>query len=92
MVVRRPIRHFWPVKEHHLAVVSAHAGCTTRVLCANPNYGCNCDANDNVRREDSGLLTDKTKLPVKELFFGDNGKLDGQGYHTLGKFKCYGTA
>ena len=26
---------------------------------------CNCDANDQVWREDSGFLTDKTKLPVK---------------------------
>ena len=40
-------------------------------LCADPSYGCNCDANDNVWCEDSGLLTDKTKLPVKQLRFGD---------------------
>ena len=71
---------------------SGKCACGMYNTCANPNYGCNCGANDNVRREDSGLLTDKTKLPVKELFFGDNGKLDGQGYHTLGKFKCYGIA
>ena len=40
-------------------------------------------------REDSGLLTDKTKLPVKQLRFGD---IDNNevGYHTLGKLKCYG--
>ena len=41
--------------------------------CANLNKGCNCDANDDVWREDSGLLTDKTKLPVKQLRFGDTG-------------------
>ena len=38
------------------------------------------------------LLTDKTKLPVKQFRFGDTGGSDEKGYHTLGKFKCYGTA
>ena len=28
---------------------------------------CNCDADENVWREDSGLLTDKTSLPVSQL-------------------------
>ena len=59
--------------------------------CANPSYGCNCDKNDNVWREDSGLLTDKTKLPVIQLRFGDTGHGAEQGYHTLGKLKCFGT-
>ena len=59
--------------------------------CANPSYGCNCDKNDDVWREDSGLLTDKTKLPVKQLRFGDIGAVYSNfGIHTLGKFKCYG--
>ena len=71
---------------------SVRCACGMNNTCANSKYGCNCDANDYVWREDSGLLTDKTKLPVKQLFFGDIGKDDEQGYHTLGKFKCYGTA
>ena len=60
--------------------------------CANPSYGCNCDKNDYVWREDSGLLTDKTKLPVIQLRFGDTGDTKEQGYHTLGKLKCFGRA
>ena len=71
---------------------SGKCACGMTRSCANPSYGCNCDKDDFVWREDSGLLTDKTKLPVKQLFFGDHGYLDEQGYHTLGKFKCYGTA
>ena len=71
---------------------SGKCACGMNNTCADPQYGCNCDANDIVRREDSGLLTDKTKLPVKQLFFGDNGGRKEHGYHTLGKFKCYGTA
>ncbi|XP_044173167.1 neurexin-4-like isoform X5 [Acropora millepora] len=54
---------------------------------------CNCDQNDADWREDSGLLTDKSTLPVRELRFGDVDSFDGhdeKGYHTLGKFKCYG--
>ena len=50
---------------------SDKCACGMNNSCADPSYGCNCDANDNVWREDSGLLTDKTKLPVKQLRFGD---------------------
>ena len=59
--------------------------------CADSRFGCNCDKQDRVWREDSGLLTDKTKLPVIQLRFGDIGdNYSNFGYHTLGKFKCYG--
>ena len=71
---------------------SGKCACGMNNSCANPRYGCNCDKNDNVWREDSGLLTDKTKLPVIELRFGDTEKKNEKGYHTLGKLKCYGTA
>ena len=70
---------------------SGKCACGMTNSCA-ANGRCNCDANDDVWREDSGLLTDKTKLPVKQLRFGDTGGSDEKGYHTLGKFKCYGTA
>ena len=71
---------------------SGKCACGMTNSCANPSYGCNCDKNDNVWREDSGLLTDKTHLPVKQLRFGDAGDSTNQGYHTLGKLKCYGEA
>ena len=58
--------------------------------CADPSYGCNCDKNDNVWREDSGLLTNKSELPVMQLRFGDSSVSNEKGYHTLGKLKCYG--
>jgi len=71
---------------------SGKCACGMTNSCANPSYGCNCDKNDLVWREDSGLLTDKTSLPVKQLRFGDIGGSNEQGYHTLGKLKCYGIA
>jgi len=70
---------------------SGKCACGMTNSCAEPRYGCNCDQNDYVWREDSGLLTDKTHLPVKQLRFGDTGDNGEQGYHTLGKLKCYGT-
>ena len=71
---------------------SRKCACGMTNSCADLRYGCNCDRNDNVWREDSGLLTDKSHLPVKQLRFGDTGDRYEQGYHTLGKLKCYGIA
>jgi len=72
------------------ASVSGKCACGMTNSCADSSLGCNCDKNDNVWREDSGLLTDKTHLPVKQLRFGDtSGAPREQGYHTLGKLKCY---
>ena len=76
---------------------SGKCACGMNNTCADPKYDCNCDKNDKEWREDSGLLTDKTHLPVTQLRFGDvgrtpNGREDEQGFHTLGKFKCYGIA
>ena len=72
------------------ASVSGKCACGMTNSCADSTYGCNCDKNDNVWREDSGLLTDKTRLPVKQLRFGDTTGSE-KGYHTLGKLKCYGS-
>lgn len=65
--------------------------CGVTNSCSN-GENCNCDYGDlgSGWREDSGLLTDKSKLPVTQIRLGD---LDGsheEGYHTLGKLKCYG--
>ncbi|KAK3755995.1 hypothetical protein QZH41_003348 [Actinostola sp. cb2023] len=38
---------------------------------------------------DSGLLNNKEDLPVISLRFGDIGDSGEQGYHTLGKLRCY---
>jgi len=71
---------------------SGKCACGMNNTCADSERACNCDKNDYVWREDSGLLTDKTELPVKQLRFGDTGGTWEEGYHTLGKFMCYGTA
>ena len=72
---------------------SGKCACGMTNSCARSSDGCNCDKNDDVWREDSGLLTDRTKLPVKQLRFGDTGDIIGEeGYHSLGKLKCFGIA
>ena len=72
---------------------SRKCACGMTNSCVDSSQVCNCDKNDAVWREDSGLLTDKSQLPVKALRFGDTGtyySVDEKGYYTLGEFKCYG--
>ena len=71
---------------------SYKCACGVAHTCAVFSKGCNCDKNDAVRREHSGLLTHKSHLPVRQLKFGDTGDYSEEGYHTLGKLKCYGIA
>ena len=53
---------------------------------------CNCHNSGSGWREDSGLLTDKSALPVTQIILGDLNHITEEGYHTLGKLKCYGVA
>ena len=59
--------------------------------CSNGNK-CNCYNGGSGWREDSGLLTDKSTLPVKQIRLGDLDDPSEEGYLTLGKLKCYGQA
>ena len=61
--------------------------CGLKNLCADASYGCNCDKSDHDWREDSGLLTNKSELPVLQLRFGDTSGSTEKGYHTLRKLK-----
>ena len=80
------------------ASIPGECACGMSNSCDNPNFRCNCDKNDPVWRRDSGFLSDKTCLPVKQLRFGDTSVdkniigLDEMGYYTLGKLKCRGIA
>ena len=53
---------------------------------------CNCHNIGSGWREDSGLLTDKSTLPVTQIRLGDLDDSREEGYHTLGKLRCYGQA
>ena len=65
--------------------------CGVTNSCSNGKK-CNCHNYANDWREDSGLLTDKSTLPVTQIRLGDFDDSQEEGYHTLGKLKCYGQA
>ena len=71
----------------------SHKTCACGVTnsCSN-GQKCNCYNSGKGWREDSGLLTDKSALPVTQIRLGDLDDSSEEGYHTLGKLKCYGNA
>ncbi|KXJ30161.1 Contactin-associated protein like 5-1 [Exaiptasia diaphana] len=70
---------------------SKKCACGMTDTCFNKKKGCNCVNNQGSGwPSDSGVLTDKTTLPVSQLRFGDTARNDEYAYHTLGKLKCYG--
>ena len=81
----------WWVSRDFVAM-NYKCACGLTNTCADTSYGCNCDKNDSQWREDFGLLTEKAYPPVIQMKFGDTDAPDEKGYHTLGKFKCYGIA
>ena len=62
--------------------------CGVTNSCSSGNK-CNCPTNSGWS-DDSGLLTDKSALPVKQIRLGDLNGPNEEGYHTSGKLKCYG--
>nr|XP_039258580.1 uncharacterized protein LOC120335151 [Styela clava] len=70
-----------------------YCACGETNSCIVQSYKCNCDSNDNnILTEDGGYLTDKSKLPVKEIRLGDQDDAGEQAWHTLGKLECFGEA
>jgi len=65
--------------------------CGVTNSCSN-GQKCNCYYSGSGWTQDSGLLTDKSALPVAQIRLGDLDDLQEEGYHTLGKLKCYGQA
>lgn len=66
--------------------------CGIEGLCVKNQMWCNCDANLETWQQDSGDITEKEHLPVKQLRFGDTGTpLDEkEGQYSLGPLICEG--
>ena len=65
---------------------SAKCACGIKKTCT-AGGGCNCKIyGPKGWRNDSGLLTDKSSLPVTQLRFGS---VNEGSYYTLGAFRCY---
>ena len=65
--------------------------CGVTNSCSN-GQKCNCYNGRSGWSQDSGLLTDKSALPVTQIRLGDLNDSQEEGYHSLGKLKCYGQA
>ena len=61
---------------------SGRCACGMTGSCAE-NRNCNCDANDDVWREDSGSLTSKEDLPVISLRYENEYALGIEVLHVL---------
>ena len=66
--------------------------CGVANSCSSSGKKCNCYNGGSGWREDSGLLTDKSALPVLQIRLADFDGSSEEGYHTLGKLMCYGQA
>ena len=67
--------------------------CGVTDSCLLNGQKCNYYNSGSGWREDSGLLTDNSALPVTQIRLVDlGGSNNEEGYHTLGKLKCYGQA
>ena len=68
---------------------SNSCGCFPNCFPTTKNSTCNCDANIKSQwLEDSGLLLERSHLPVTQLRFGDTGETREVGSYTLGPLKC----
>lgn len=56
--------------------------------CAYSGELCNCEANDSTWRFDEGYITDKQRLPLREVRLGDTGLDFEHGKLTLGPIEC----
>ncbi|GFN97240.1 sco-spondin [Plakobranchus ocellatus] len=69
---------------------SRSCACGMNNTCAEEELKCNCDANDEVWRQDDGYITYKDDLPVYAFVAGDTGGRQEDGYHHLGPLFCHG--
>ena len=58
--------------------------------CLDQGLSCNCNAVSPLPTSDTGLVTDKTLLPVTRLNFGRILTPPASGQHTLGRMQCFG--
>jgi hypothetical protein len=60
--------------------------------CTQPTLPCNCDSEVKFEwKQDSGYITDKSKLPVSKVVFGETYQLGQSGYFYVGPLECEGS-
>ncbi|KAL6468160.1 hypothetical protein MHYP_G00238370 [Metynnis hypsauchen] len=58
--------------------------------CTDPNYYCNCDADQRQWREDAGVLMYKDHLPITQVVVGDTQRSGSEAKLTVGPLRCQG--
>lgn len=79
----------------HVDFTGANSGqsrcqCALEGNCLDKELGCNCNSVSPIPTSDTGLITDKTLLPVTRLNFGRILTPPASGRHTLGRMTCFG--
>ncbi|GAA6088718.1 contactin-associated protein-like 2b [Tachysurus ichikawai] len=58
--------------------------------CTDPNFYCNCDADQRHWSEDAGVLMYKDHLPVTQVLVGDTQRSGSEAKITVGPLRCHG--
>jgi hypothetical protein len=70
---------------------SRNGTCGCYPNCTQESLYCNCDSEIKFKwQEDSGYITDKDKLPVTRVVFGETYKIGQAGYFYIGPLECDG--
>uniref|UniRef100_A0A9J7WVS3 Contactin associated protein-like 5a n=1 Tax=Cyprinus carpio carpio TaxID=630221 RepID=A0A9J7WVS3_CYPCA len=64
--------------------------CGLEENCADMNYFCNCDADRVSWENDTGILSYKEHLPVREIVIGDTYRLGSEAMYVVGPLQCSG--
>lgn len=79
-------QYFWSGSD-----VSVHTcQCGIDRNCVDASLKCNCDSTAPVSLTDSGVISNKSVLPITRLNFGRTQLESSSGVHTLGPFECSG--
>ncbi|XP_076010526.1 contactin-associated protein-like 4 [Genypterus blacodes] len=69
---------------------SQQCACGLQYSCLDPHHYCNCDADQELWTNDSGLLTHKETLPVRSLVLGDVQRPGSEAAYRVGPLRCHG--
>ncbi|XP_029112756.1 contactin-associated protein-like 5 [Scleropages formosus] len=64
--------------------------CSLDENCIDMNYFCNCDADRESWANDTGVLSYKDHLPVREITIGDTNRTGSEAIYRIGPLHCYG--
>ncbi|XP_053555934.1 contactin-associated protein-like 4 [Bombina bombina] len=64
--------------------------CGPQGNCIDKRFYCNCDAEKNEWSNDTGFLSNKDHLPVRQIVITDTDRTNSDAAYKLGPLKCWG--